>query len=475
MAGSTAIETISTPLTLPGGCILPNRLVKCPMQETLARKSENFDPPASFDNVYGLWARAGFGLLITGQVQIDSRHLSTEADVCVRPESLQPQILAKWENWARVAQSCGTPCIVQLAHPGRMAALHYGTRQKGQPAMAPSEVKINLGDDFLSKTVIDRTFGTPKAMDVEEIETLISAFLHGTRVAHAAGFAGIQLHAAHGFLLSQYLNPLTNSRTDAYGGSTEGRLYILKRLITAIRAEFSAPFIVSVKLNSADFQDGALTEDESLEYVRYLTTCGQLDFVEISGGNAESTSSPLLSSINSRVELGQGVTTVRASTARREAYFTRFAERVKREIKPDIPIQLSGGFRSRLAMSEVLAENVCELIGLGRTVVINPTLPVDVLLNPDIKDEDAVSRDFQPGGLWIEKYVPKIIFGSLPIQFFYMNMQRLGLGKNADNELDIVKQVILQQFALLKSQIDSVRNQLVRYIFGDNVQRVKVA
>lgn len=471
MTMTPAIESIARPLKLPGGCVLPNRLVKCPMQETLARKAENFDPPEAFNQLYGTWATAGFGLLITGQVQIDSRHLSTEADVCVRPESLSEPILAKWKNWAKVAQSGGTPCIVQLAHPGRMAANHYGTRQKGEKAMAPSEVKVDLGKDFLTRTLIEKTFGTPKAMDDTEIEELMQAFILGSQVAYEAGFAGIQFHAAHGFLLSQYLNPLTNMRKDSYGGSTEARMYLLRRLITAVRSRFPEPFIVSVKLNSADFQEGGLTEDESIEYVRYLTECKMLDFVEISGGNAESTTNPLLVSITGKGELGEAPTVIKTSTARREAYFTRFAERVKAEVKPAIPIQLSGGFRSRIAMSQVLDNDVCELIGLGRTVVIQPTLPKDLLLNPNVSDEDAVSLPFKPRGLWIGEYIPKILFGSLPIQFFYMNMQRLGLGLKADNELDVLKQSFRVQFDEFLAQMNILRSQLVQYIFGSKQQK----
>lgn len=457
------------------------------MQETLALKSENFDPPASFDTLYGLWAHAKFGLLITGQVQIDSAHLSTEADVCVRPESLtDPEVLRKWKNWASVAQAGGTPCIVQLAHPGRMAATHYGTRKKGDPALAPSSVKLNLGSDFLTKTVIDKTFGTPKEMNDNDIEAVIEKFLHGTRVAHAAGFAGIQLHAAHGFLLSQYLSPLTNSRTDQYGGDTSRRMFLLTRLIKGIRAEFPAPFVVSVKLNSADFQEGALTESESLEYVRWLTHCKMLDFIELSGGNAESTSSPLLESITLRAELGEAPVQA-ASTARREAYFTRFAERVKKEVKPPIPIQLSGGFRSRLAMAEVLDQGVCEMIGLGRTVVIHPTLPIDVLVNPEVSDADAISKEFKPRGLWIGAYIPKILFGSFPIQYFYMNMQRLGRGLHADNELDVLRQVIKGQWEVIATGLQLLKSTIIQYclgrageggkgpIYGSEGDRVKVA
>lgn len=468
--GSEAIANISQPLLLPGGCILPNRLVKCPMQETLARRSENFDPPSEFTQLYGQWATAGFGLLITGQVQIDSRHLSTEADVCVRSESLSPPVLQKWKDWAKVAQSGGTPCIVQLAHPGRMAAKHYGTRQSGQRSIAPSEVKLDLGKDYLTRTVVEQTFGVPKAMDEQDIDELVTSFVLGARVAHEAGFAGIQFHAAHGFLLSQYLNPLTNTRIDAYGGSTEARLSLLRRLIVTVRNLYPAPFVLSVKLNSADFQEGGLSEDESIEYVRYLATCGLLDFIEVSGGNAESTSSPLLESICQRGEMGRAPVKMRASTMRREAYFTRFAERVKQEVGSEIPLQLSGGFRSRLAMSQALDSGVCEMIGLGRTVVICPTLPRDVLLNETISDEDASATPFKPQGLWIEKYIPKILFGSLPIQFFYMNMQRLGKGLEADNELDVLKESLVQQCHAIASHSARLLRQAIHTLCGLSIR-----
>ena len=118
--------------------------------------------------------------------------------------------------------------------------------------------------------------------------------MHGARVAKAAGFAGCQLHGAHGFLLSQFLSPYTNQRTDDYGGSPEKRLTLLKRLVREIRDACPPPYCLSVKLNSADYMTtGGLSQEEGLQQVRWLVECGMVDFVEVSGGNAEQTSSKL--------------------------------------------------------------------------------------------------------------------------------------------------------------------------------------
>lgn len=115
----TAIELISEPLTLPCGLTLPNRLVKCPMQETVAEEPW-FDPPTAFNNIYGTWSKAKFGLIITGQVQVDRRFLSIAGDVVVHENSLEEEHFGSWKRWAEISQSQGTPTIVQLAHPGKL-------------------------------------------------------------------------------------------------------------------------------------------------------------------------------------------------------------------------------------------------------------------------------------------------------------------------------------------------------------------
>ncbi len=151
--GKTAIGLINQPLTLPCGLLLPNRLVKCPMQETLA-VAPFFDPPVDkFVNLYTKWADANYGLIITGQVQIDIRFLSIKGDVVCHEKAMEEPHFSKWRQWAKIAQAGGTPCLVQLAHPGRMSRLGAGNRPADMATLCPSSVPVKLGDSWLDKIV----------------------------------------------------------------------------------------------------------------------------------------------------------------------------------------------------------------------------------------------------------------------------------------------------------------------------------
>lgn len=197
----SAISLISQPLTLPCGLTLSNRLVKCPMQETLA-EGPWFDPPATFHKLYTRWAEAQYGLIITGQVQIDRRFLSIAGDVCCHERSRpDPAVFAKWTEWARISQKDGTPCIVQLAHPGRMSPAGAGIRPAGMRPLCPSEVPVNMGDGWMDKFMVEKALGTPKAMSLQEIDEVVEMFKNGALVSKEAGFAGIQIHGGESFLL----------------------------------------------------------------------------------------------------------------------------------------------------------------------------------------------------------------------------------------------------------------------------------
>ncbi|KAH9223942.1 hypothetical protein DL95DRAFT_484754 [Leptodontidium sp. 2 PMI_412] len=429
-------EVLSQPLTLPCGLVLQNRLVKCPMQENLA-EAPFFDPPLEkFRNLYGQWANSSYGLIITGQVQIDIRFLSIAGDVVCHRDSLSSPHFEKWKQWAKVAQSGHTPCIVQLAHPGRMSPTGAGNRPADMPAICPSSVPVKLSDKWLEKLAIQSLLGTPKAMTIPEIDQAVKDWKRGAHLAKAAEFKGIQLHGAHGFFLSQFLSPHTNRRTDDYGGSPEGRMKLLKRLVTEIR-ENPAPFCLSVKLNSGDYmEDGGLTQDEALEQVRWLITCGMVDFVEISGGNAEQRSSGLHNSFGSQSL--RKAPKIRESTRIREAYYTEFAERVFQIEGSKCPIQLSGGFRSRTGMADAILSGACDLIGLGRTAVLEPDIPKRLLLNTDMTDDEAFARPHIVRGQWFSNLIPvKVVGSGLPIQFFYFNMRRLGNGHSSDPDKSI--------------------------------------
>ena len=173
----SCLETIAQPLTLPCGLVLPNRLVKCPMQETLA-ELPHFDPPIKkFLELYGTWSRAKYGLLITGQVQVDIRFLSIPGDVVVDRESLKAPILAKWKEWASIAQANGTPCIVQLAHPGRMSPKGAGIRPLDMEPICPSSVPVSIGSTWLDKKATVAMLGIPREATHEDIDEVVEAFV----------------------------------------------------------------------------------------------------------------------------------------------------------------------------------------------------------------------------------------------------------------------------------------------------------
>lgn len=235
-----AIDILSRPLTLPCGLTLPNRLVKCPMQETLAIPPF-FDPPVDkFRNLYTKWANAGYGLLITGQVQVDIRFLSIKGDVVCHQASLEDPTFSKWKSSAKLAKSGGTLFIGQLAHPGRMSPMGAGNQPSDMPTHCPSSVPVELGNTWLDKMVrlggsavevaadiffnlqaLNAMLGTPREMSLSDIDAVVADFKRGAELAKEAGFDGCQLHGAYGLLLSQFLSPRMNRRNDEYGGSPE--------------------------------------------------------------------------------------------------------------------------------------------------------------------------------------------------------------------------------------------------------------
>src|SRR5439155_14418775 len=188
-------------------------------------------------------------------------------------------------------------------------------------------------------------------------------------VCQIAGFDGVQVHAAHGYLVNQFLSPLTNQRTDEWGGDPERRRRFLIEVVRRIRARVSPGFAVSVKLNSADFQRGGFTEDESRDAVAALAK-EDLDLIEISGGNYES---PAMSG------------SAADSTSAREAYFLDCARTV-RELAGDVPLAVTGGFRSRAAIDEALHAGDCGVVGIARPTVTTP-------------DAAAASRSGRAGAL----------------------------------------------------------------------------
>ncbi|KAI8276042.1 hypothetical protein K4K60_008132 [Colletotrichum sp. SAR11_57] len=247
--------------------------------------------------------------------------------------------------------------------------------------MAPSAVPMNFGDSLGPNLLNKLVFGTPREMTAEEIRDVINRFAGAARIVADAGFAGVELHGAHGYLLTQFLSPATNLRTDEYGGSAAARAKIVVDIIQAIRQVVPATFCVGLKINSVDVgSKGALAE--CIDQLRLITETGGLDFLEVSGGSFE----------NPTFSTGVGDATdtgAKASTLAREAFFLDFSTAIRKALST-VPLLLTGGFRSRKGMEAALKSGCCDLVGLARPSVLDPLLPRRILLNRVVPDDEAM-------------------------------------------------------------------------------------
>ncbi len=229
-----------------------------------------------------------------GNIQVDAMHLGSPAGITVDKALPDDKIQASFDAWAKASRGDGnTPTVVQINHPGRQSPMGAGKRGPFAKAIAPSALPMDLGPGLIARAANRIIFGTPRAMTVADIKTVVGQFVRAARFVADAGFDGIQIHAAHGYLLAQFLSAASNHRTDEYGGTPENRARIVVEIIHAIKAVVGEKknFCVGIKLNSVDHQ----SQDElrsCISQLRLITDAG-VDFVEISGGTYEN---PLVSS-----------------------------------------------------------------------------------------------------------------------------------------------------------------------------------
>jgi 2,4-dienoyl-CoA reductase-like NADH-dependent reductase (Old Yellow Enzyme family) len=328
-----------SPLVLRSGGTLTNRVAKAAMEENLAGRSQL--PDERLIALYRRWGAGGAGLLITGNVMVHAEALTGPAGVVADEHTpLEPFV-----RWAEAGKVGGAALWMQINHPGRQV-------RAGMPGVAwgPSAVRVELGRH-------SKRFGQPVAMTEAQIGATVERFATTAGLAERAGFDGVEVHAAHGYLLSQFLSPLVNQRTDDWGGSLENRARLLLDVVRAIRRVVSASFAVAVKLNSADFQRGGFDVEDAAQVIAMLDPLG-VDLVELSGGSYES---PAMSG---RPADGQ--------TQAREAYFLELAAGLART--SPLPLMLTGGITRRATAEQVLASGV-EVVGLGTALALTPDLP----------------------------------------------------------------------------------------------------
>lgn len=332
-------STLFTKLTLPNGAVLPNRLAKASMEENMADRQQL--PDQALWTLYEGWAQGGAGLILTGNVMVDGRALTGPGGVVLE----NGQDLAPFKRWAQAGKSGGGQLWMQINHPGRQVF-----ERMGQEAWAPSAVPLDLGS-------YSKLFAQPREMTAADIAEVVRRFARTAQLAEQAGFNGVEIHAAHGYLLSQFLSPLSNRRTDQWGGSLENRARLLIDVVKAVRAVVSPGFGVGVKLNSADFQRGGFDVADARAVVEWLNDLS-VDLVELSGGSYEA---PAMQ--------GQSRD---GRTLAREAYFLDFARDIAQAAR--MPVMVTGGIRRQAVAEQVLASGI-SVVGMATALALEPALP----------------------------------------------------------------------------------------------------
>ena len=415
---------LNQPLTLPCGAVVPNRMCKAAMTEGLAHPDGTAS--AELERLYGIWSDGGSGILLSGNIQVDGDHLERPGNVIV-DSALSNDAFAALQRMAAAGTRNGNHLWAQISHAGRQ------TQKIVNPApKAPSAVRLRLPQS---------QFGEPVALTAGEIESIVERFVRCAVTCKEAGFTGVQFHSAHGYLLSQFLSPLTNQREDEWGGTLENRARALIAIVTKTREVLGADFPISVKLNSADFQKGGFDFDDSLTVAKWLANAG-VDLLEISGGTYEQ---PRLLNLDGVEPIEEQ--SIARSTLAREAYFVDFAKAMREELS--IPIMVTGGLRRREVMNHVLETGGADMIGLGRPLCVDADGPNRLLNGEDelARYEDNLS--LLPGWLmWLTRFNAVRTINSFATQFwFYEQIANIGRTGATDPKLTVLSATMAQQKA----------------------------
>lgn len=382
-------EILQKSFKLPTGAVLKNRIAKSALSEGIAEV--NGRPSEALFKLYERWGKGGAGLLISGNVMVDKDHL-VNPNVMIAEEE---NFLESYTTLANKAQANGTHLWMQINHPGRQAPVYLD-----KAPVSCSNVKMP------SKLYLE-----PRPLTEDEIYDLIERYGNAALLAKKAGMKGAQIHGAHGYLVSQFLSPLTNIRKDKWGGSLENRARFVVEIYRNMRKKTGDDFPIGIKINSADFQRGAFTEEESMEVIQMLDAEG-MDLIEVSGGTYE--------------RAAMVGTQQKESTKQREAYFMDFIVKVRKKIKT--PLMLTGGFRTVATMEKAIDNGELDLIGLGRPFCVFPDVAADLLSG---KMADCTVPALLTG-------VDKIdMTGMLQTPWHQFQLVRMGKGLDPDPNMDV--------------------------------------
>jgi len=428
--------TDASPLGRPlkfefSGRTAKNRFLKAAMTERLSSwDPQNLPargiPSKNLINVYRRWGEGGFGQILTGNIMIEYDQLEAMGNPIIpREAKFEGERFEAFKELATQAKKHGSLIVGQVSHPGRQVEIRI---QKNP---------VSASDVQLQGNVMGMEFAKPHAATQDEINSIIDGFAHAAEYLEKAGFDGIELHGAHGYLLAQFLSQTTNKRTDKYGGSLENRIRLITEVAAEIHKRVSPSFILGIKVNSVEFQQGGFTPEEARSLCQALEGA-RFDYVELSGGTYESLA----------------FTHKRESTKKRESFFLEFAEEI---VKPltKTKTYVTGGFKTVGAMVKAL--DTVDGVGLGRPAAQEPRLPQDMLdgkvsgaIHMDIDENDfglanvaagtqirQIGKDEEPIDLSVKENV----------QSFLQDMEKWGQKLANDKELKEYGYVDLSQKA----------------------------
>jgi len=399
------MNPLAIPYRLPSGGSLPNRLAKVAMTEGLADARDDATPALA--RLYRRWSEGGAGLLIAGNVMVDRRYLERAGNVVLDAAS----DLVALRAWTAAGRAAGNALWVQLNHPGRQCT-RFHTREPIAPSAVPLAVR--------------GFFATPRALREGEIEELIEHYAAAAAVARAAGFTGVQVHAAHGYLISQFLSPRSNRRSDAWGGTLARRARFLLRVVAAVRGAIGSELALSVKLNASDFLHGGFEPSESLAVAGMLAEIG-IDLLELSGGTYE------------RIAFA-GHDPRAAATREREVYFLEYASDLKRSL-PQLPLMLSGGFRTPSSMRAALASGDVDVVGLARPFCSEPDFPRRLLAGSEAPlpvPERGLRLAAGPLGPNSPSATLRALHAQAATAWCYRQIERLARGDSVEQDAGVI-------------------------------------
>jgi 2,4-dienoyl-CoA reductase-like NADH-dependent reductase (Old Yellow Enzyme family) len=399
--------------TLPCGQVIKNRFCKAAMTERIA-KGNNL-AHQGHANLYQRWADGDVGILLTGNVQVDRRNLEGPANVVIDQNNYKDQYDAL-KAWSAAGTKNNTQLWMQISHAGRQTPGEINSSP-----MAPSDIGLRIPG---------KNFGTPAPMTEEDILDVIDRFVFTAKIARDTDFTGVQFHSAHGYLLSEFLSPDINNRTDAWGGSIENRARIHLEIIKRCRQEVGEDFPISVKLNSADFQKGGFSPDESIKVAQMLENAG-VDIIEISGGTYEQ---PKLIGVEASINAKRSEKR-KESTIAREAYFLEYAQDIRKAVS--IPLMVTGGFRTREGINDALQSNVCQIVGIGRPLCVDPYC-IKKMISGELETLPSFEKTLSLGPSILSPSSPftliKVINAFASMAWFYQQIKNMAKGLMPNQE-----------------------------------------